>query len=303
MAENHEEHKIRDEVKSFLIDRRARNCSPGTLDFYTYYLDTFTKFCTDSGAATIEQVTPNLMRLVLDAFGADHTAGGVSCLYRATRTFLLWYEEETDGAWRSPTHKVKAPKVRYDPIPGLSVEDLQRLLSTCGRDWFGKRDRALLLFLFDTGLRRKELIALNLEDIDIDSGTVRVKHGKGDKPRVVYFGAETATALRRYLRGQRQATDSPLWLDRDRSRLAYTGLRDMLTRRSKSAGLSEIPSPHDFRRGFALTMLRNGADVLRVSKLLGHEGIEVTRRYLALIDDDLEEAHRQAGPVDGRKRK
>jgi integrase/recombinase XerD len=80
-------------------------------------------------------------------------------------------------------------------------------------------------------------------------------------------------------------------------RLQYNGLRAVLTRRAKEANVEE-PSCHDFRRAFALSMLRNRTDIFTLAKLMGHEGISVLQRYLKQTNLDTEEAHRRAGPVD-----
>jgi integrase/recombinase XerD len=80
-------------------------------------------------------------------------------------------------------------------------------------------------------------------------------------------------------------------------RLSYDGLCEVLHRRAVSAKV-EVPTPHDFRRAFALSMLRNGVDVFTLAKLMGHEGITVLQRYLKQTNLDTEEAHRRAGPVD-----
>jgi integrase/recombinase XerD len=79
--------------------------------------------------------------------------------------------------------------------------------------------------------------------------------------------------------------------------LTYSGLTEVLSRRADKAHVEE-PSPHDFRRAFALSMLRNGIDIFTLAKLMGHEGISVLQRYLKQTNLDTEEAHRRAGPVD-----
>jgi integrase/recombinase XerD len=115
----------------------------------------------------------------------------------------------------------------------------------------------------------------------------------------VYIGKHTRKALRRYLKHRRD-DNSALWVTHPRygvSRLGYDGLRGVLTRRSKDAGVEE-PSLHDFRRAFALTMLRNGTDIFTLAKLMGHVGISVLQRYLKQTNQDTEVAHRRSGPVD-----
>lgn len=308
LTQKDESHFIREFVDIFLVDRRAGGLASTTLDFYSYHLDIFSRLLAGLGVSDMRSIDASCVRACMDTFGAVHSNGGTHALYRTVKVFLNWYERETDEAWRSPMRKVPAPKINTQAIPGISMDDLERLLACCGRDWYGRRDRALFLFLFDTGIRRTECFDLDLADLDLETGAARILHGKGDKCRTVYFGNDTAGALRRYLRGRKKMS-GPLFLSREGERLTDSALRGVLLRRSRCAGLKEVPSAHDFRRAFALNMLRNGVDVVRVSRLLGHESLSVTVRYLALVDDDLHAAHdlgspaarlKKGGPVTGR---
>jgi site-specific recombinase XerD len=83
-------------------------------------------------------------------------------------------------------------------------------------------------------------------------------------------------------------------------RLGYDGLRGILTRRAQEAEV-KVPSLHNFRRAFALALLRNGTDIFTLAKPMGHEGITVLQRYLKQTNLDTEEAHRRAGPVDNAR--
>lgn len=80
--------------------------------------------------------------------------------------------------------------------------------------------------------------------------------------------------------------------------MIYAGLMDFLKRRAFLAGLKDIPTPHDFRRAFALMMLRNGVDVFALQRLMGHSDLQVLRRYLAQTDQDSQAAHMRGSPVD-----
>jgi site-specific recombinase XerD len=114
-----------------------------------------------------------------------------------------------------------------------------------------------------------------------------------------YIGKQSKRALGRYL-NNRSDKSTALWVRHPRcgsERLGYSGLREILTRRAQKAGVEE-PSLRDFRRAFALAMLRNGTDIFTLAKLMGHEGITVLQRYLKQTNLDAEEAHCRAGPVD-----
>jgi site-specific recombinase XerD len=177
------------------------------------------------------------------------------------------------------------------------MEDVAALLATCQRGEFaGERDRAVMLALLDTGLRAKEFYKMDLKDIDLGTGAALVVRGKGGKPRPVYFGRRTRRAIRAYLRTRRDNSPA-LWVTTQGERLTYQALRGILRRRAKTAGIP-APSPHDFRRAFALAMLRNGSDIFALQKLMGHADLSILRRYLAQTDEDLQRAHDRAGPVD-----
>jgi site-specific recombinase XerD len=140
---------------------------------------------------------------------------------------------------------------------------------------------------------------MDLDDLNQARGTILVRKGKGSKPRMVYLGKKSRQTIRKYLK-QRGDDDPALWVTHPRygsSRLSYDGLREVLTRSAANANVEE-PSLHDFRRAFALAMLRNGTDVYTLAKLMGHEGITVLQRYLKQTYQDTEAAHRRSGPVD-----
>lgn len=114
---------------------------------------------------------------------------------------------------------------------------------------------------------------------------------------MVFIGKETKKAVRAYLR-DRLDTREALWVtDNQDKRLAYGGLRALLERHAKMAGI-DAPTAHDFRRAFALTMLRKGTDLVTLARLMGHTSLKVLQRYLKQLPDDLQAAHQKAGPVD-----
>jgi site-specific recombinase XerD len=108
---------------------------------------------------------------------------------------------------------------------------------------------------------------------------------------VVYFGQKTRRELRKYLGQRKQAgAEDALFARDDGGPLLYSGLRQIVRRRAAMAGLPE-PGLHDFRRLFALNMLRNGADLISLARLMGHSGITVLQRYLYQVDADLQAVH------------
>jgi integrase/recombinase XerD len=289
-------------MEAFLNDRKARGMANGTLRFYNQKLRLFVNYCQPQAIEKIGQVTPAIIRqFLLHLEKSYHNPGGRHAAFRSLRAFLNWYEIEADPeGWDNPIHKIKAPHVPVLPLEPVSIKTVSQLVRVCERGSFtGDRDAALFLCLLDTGARANELLSMNLDDLNQACGTILIRQGKGGKPREVYLGRLSKQILRKYLK-HRSDDNQALWVTHPRygsERLGYDGLRAIIHRRSLDASVEE-PSLHDFRRAFALAMLRNGTDVYTLAKLMGHEGISVLQRYLKQTYQDTQAAHRRAGPVD-----
>lgn len=282
------------------MDRKSQNMSKGTLYFYRKKLELFTAYCDGQIITRIEQLTPDIIRrYLLHLESTGHNPGGIHAAFRALRTFLYWFESENEpDGWKNPIRKVKAPRVSIEPIEPVELDTVQALIKTCsGGTFTAVRDKALLLFLLDTGARAFEVTAANLADIEQVNGSILIRQGKGRKPRTVFFGQKTRRALRAYLKVRGQ-NDGALWVTDDGERLTYWGLNEIIRRRAKAAKV-EKPGLHDFRRAFALNFLRNNpGEIFSLQKLMGHADLQILRRYLAQTEQDLQAAHRRGSPVD-----
>lgn len=282
-------YSVLDMAEGFMIDRKSRGLSPGTLDYYKKKITGFIRYLSRQGIDSIDQITPHILReflVYLDDTG--HNRGGVLAYYKAIRAFMKWYQVEFDSL--NPMDKVKAPANHTQPLDPIPLQDINRLLSVCDT-----RDKTIILTLIDTGLRASELIALTKDNVNPITGIIQVVHGKGSKSRVVYVGRKTRQAIRKYL------TIAPksdyLFCTDLGDPLTYWGLRDMVVRKAKKAEIKP-PSLHSFRRLFALTMLRNGVDIYSLQLLMGHADLQVLQRYLKLTNQDTMAAHIKGSPVD-----
>jgi integrase/recombinase XerC len=248
----------------------------------------------------IQDVAPDFLRRYFLALSESHNRGGVHAAYKTLRAFFRWLldEEVMAPEWKNPMLKVKPPKVAMEPLEPISIQDVRALTGTCQRGKFtGDRDRAIFLFLLDTWARAQELCNTVIQDADLNTGSVAILFGKGGKTRTVFLGRKTRRALRCYLR-LRHDHSPALFVSANGDRLTYNGLRLLLDRRAKLAKLANKPTLHDFRRAFALNMLRNGANIFALQRLMGHSDLEIMRRYLAQNDQDIQLAHMRGGPVD-----
>lgn len=286
---------------SFLTNCKARNLSPRTIKFYKDYLSSFLTYAESQSVPNIQEADTDFIRSYILMFSAEHNPGGVHAAFRSIRAFFFWVEKEefmpTD--WINPIRKVDAPRVPDKIIEPVPLKDVSLLLATCkGNSFFDKRDKAIIFFLLDSGARAQEVCDINLEDVEVNSGKVIIRKGKGRKPRYVFINKTTIKALRGYLRTRDDLHTQALFVSKTMERLTYDGLRQLMQRRSKLAGLRKVPTLHDFRRQFALSMLNNGVDLFSLQRLMGHQDISILRRYLAQTTEDISIAHAKGSPVE-----
>lgn len=286
-------------AEAFIMDRRVQGKSSHTIRYYTGELKKFLAYLEAQSIEKISEILPDTLRsFMFYLTERGQSPGGVHAAYRAVKAFLFWYENEAEPEnWRNPARKVKPPSVPMVPLEPVTIETVQAMLQACRRGILtGERNRALLLALLDTGARAAEMLSIDLGDVNPITGALLIRQGKGHKPRTVYLGQKARKAIRVYLK-LRGDNHPALWVSDEAERLSYAGLRSLLARLARAADVP-IPTPHDFRRAFALTMLRNGTDLITLSRLMGHTSLTVLTRYLKQTGDDLESAFRRASPVD-----
>lgn len=289
---------IRDWISAFVRDCKSRELSPHTILYYQTQLEYFRRYCDEQGIEYIRNIVPDTLRSYLIYLEeTHHNPGGRHNKYRAVRVFMIWWENEVQPQdWLNPVLRVRPPKVTLEPIIGVSIEDIRALITTCNSGMVGRRDVSIFEFLLDTGVRISELLALNREHVDLVRGDVIVYKGKGGKPRTVFLGKKSRRALRVYL-DMRLDEQPALWITEEGDRLKKKSVQGMMVRRANKAGVPP-PSPHDFRRQFALSMLRAKVDVFSLMRLMGHTTLEMLQRYLAQTTEDMRIAHEVGGPVD-----
>ncbi len=170
----------------------------------------------------------------------------------------------------------------------LSDEDVDALLeaSSC------KRDHAIQKLLLSTGLRASEVCALTVGDIDLDKCEVTKPAVKGGKEDTVFLSEGAAEAVEDYLDERNDpGSDEAFALSEQGGALTRTGLLQMVKRTARRADVEKNVTVHMYRRTYATRLLRNGADLVTVKELLGHDSIKSTMRYLRLTKDDLKENH------------
>jgi site-specific recombinase XerD len=286
-------------ISDFTLSCRARRLSPRTLEWYEWLLGEYRGFVERQ---RLEWGNP----ATLDAFLADvarHSSAHTQhAYYRALRRFFNWLEKRRIIA-DNPIQMIDPPRLPACQPRHILPEEVARLLaSVSGSAWLDLRDRAIILTLWDSGLRAGELCRLELSDMDLEQGIILVRSGKGAKDRWVAIGEVTRSALRPWLdvRSER-ATCSCVFVGQHGRPLTRRGLSLMLRRRAKEAGIDRPVGPHAFRHGFAVAYLNNGGKIHNLRCLMGHTTLRSTEVYLSVADREAVADHAQASPGDHLK--
>ena len=196
----------------------------------------------------------------------------------------------------SPMERVRMPRNDQPVKNPFSADELKRIVAAART----QRDKAMVLCLLDSGCRISEFAAWRYGDLDLQTGAVHLgaSSTKGRRARVVYLGGKARRELMKWVaRLPTISTDTPLWQTASGQPLSPHSVREVIKRIGRAAKVSPC-GPHRFRHTFAVTFLRNGGDVFSLQHLLGHADLEMIRRYVHLIDADLQAAHAKFGVVD-----
>ena len=202
----------------------------------------------------------------------------------------------------NPLSTIRTPKQEKRLPKCLDLDQIQRLLDTPGdADLLSARDKAILEVLYSSGIRVSELVEIDMADLDLQEGVLRVR-GKGRKDRLTPIGSQAIKALQRYfeLRTTEGKAQAPLtgrvFLNKHGGSLSTRSVRRKLDKYLAAAGLDPGISPHTLRHSFATHLLNNGADLRSVQELLGHQSISTTQIYTHLTTSRLKQVYDQAHP-------
>jgi integrase/recombinase XerD len=203
-----------------------------------------------------------------------------------------------------PSELLEGPKTGRKLPTVLTTSEIAALLDAPqGETPLVVRDRAILEFMYGTGVRISELVTLRIRDLDLSERLAQVK-GKGSKERIVPFGAVAVEALNAYLSEARPALVAAgprkgtgvLFLGRRGRPLTRKGAWDIVKRNVIAAGIQKRVTPHTLRHTFATHLLQGGADIAAVQEMLGHADISTTQIYTHLDRSYLSEVHRRYHP-------
>lgn len=244
--------------------------------------------------------TSDVRQFVMELMGPrQYTAVSVRRKIAALRSYFALQKREGRRV-DNPAADVPPPKAAKRLPHVMSEQEVAKLLRTrvAGKDEFQRlRNLAIMELLYASGIRRAELVGLNVSDVDLDRRVMRVI-GKGNKQRMVFINQAAAEAIRNYLGVRLRTSDEALFLSRRKSRLSHRQAWVIFAEYAALAGLTQHVTPHVMRHSFATHLLENGADLVTIKELLGHESLSTTQIYTNVSLEHMRRSYEEAHPRD-----
>jgi len=251
----------------------------------------------DNGDIDFAQLDETPIRTYISSLYGKNKKVSISRKLASVRTFFEFLIR--DGKLKSnPAKLVPTPRGEKRLPTFLTVDEVVKLVETPGSDnVYESRDRAILELLYSCGLRVSELVGINLNELDLNSMSVKVL-GKGNKERMVPLGSKASTAIKTYLpqRLDLKPKDDYLFVNSRGGRLSTRSIDRIIKKYAAISGIPKNISPHVLRHTFATHLLGGGADLRAIQEMLGHKSLSTTQRYTHTSIEKLMEIYDKTHP-------
>lgn len=285
-------------IQAFLLDQKAGLNSDKTVRWYTSLLTAFDDYL---GEKLLTSVTADELRFYILHLKARLTDNSVIGHVTALRAFWTWAAREYDIA--NPSRNVKKPRKATPRPRAITPEDFGRMWTATYQDdprapESGHRDRCVLAFLGDTGVRLGGLVGIKIHDLLLDENAAVVCE-KGQRSRKVFYSDFTAHFLRTWLDVRPEGEHQFLFTNvNHRSQpLGPDGVRLLLKRLAKRGDVQGKYNPHSFRHGLAREWLKNGGDAIRLSQQMGARVDTIATYYALFFSDERRDAQERHGAM------
>ena len=275
-----------------------RGLSAHTVQGYRRDLTVFSRYIDSTGVRDWPSIDAGMVRGFV-AWRHRSSVGGRSIqrALSALRTFFDFCMRESVTT-RNPARAVSAPKARKRLPNALDTDRVGGLVALDGDDPLSRRDRAMLELTYSSGLRLSELCSLDVADVDVEDGLVKV-FGKGRKERVVPVGRHAREAIRAWLPARAAlagAGEAAMFVSRRGQRISARSVQSRFARRAVERGTGVHVHPHMLRHSFATHLLESSGDLRAVQELLGHADVGTTQVYTHLDFQHLATVYDRAHP-------
>jgi Site-specific recombinase XerD len=274
---------LQEKIELFLSGKKLEGLSPLSLDGYRLQLRVFSEHV----KKRVEDITTADLRVYLGRFQHLKSAT-LSSKLSVLKSFFGWLTAE-DIIPKDPSAKIKPPKKEKRLPKALTIEELEMMREACKTI----RERALIEAMYATGCRLSEVQKLNRSDINFTTQSCRVI-GKGNKEREVYFSFKAIYHLKKYFLS-RGDQEQALFITERRPyrRISKRGIQREIGIIAVRAKIPKNVTPHTLRHTFATLTLNNGAELVAVQELLGHENPATTQIYASITAERKREQHRK----------
>jgi integrase/recombinase XerC len=290
---------------TFITHHQAMGRSLATIRHYQDSLQLLTRCCAAEGIpATSESLTAATMNCFAGWLRTtptrqwrgktERSIWGVHGALKDIKAFVRFLEAE-ELIDKAP--KVPVPKLPTVLFPVLTEADLELIFASrhlSGTSEIAIRNRALVAFMLDTGVRLSEASGLRVGDVSIKDGAAKIR-GKGNKERMVYFSEGATDSLKRWIAIRGEGDEPLFWLESG-------GIRMLFNRIKADTGLAMF-TPHQVRHTAFTMLVRANVDLHTIKRLAGHASVTTTEAYLSLAGEDLKAKHNVASPFDAINRK
>jgi integrase/recombinase XerC len=289
--------QVREAIRKYLAELARRGASRHTLRGYGSDLEQFAGYFERAGAAPplADIDLPLLREWLAGLYDEGLETVSVRRKVAALRSLYKFLLEQGDIS-ANPSTRLRTPKMKQRLPEVMSEEKTNALLDTAEDKPAPERDLAILELLYGCGIRVGELVGMDLENLDLQEGWLRVR-GKGNKEREVPVGERAVAAVARYL-GVRAAKpeERALFLNSRGARLNDRQVRRLVKMYALLATGDSTIHPHSFRHAYATHLLNDGADLRTIQELLGHARLSTTQKYTQVSLKDLQAVYDRAHP-------
>ena len=305
--------ELRNLIQGFKLSCQTECKSPRTVEWYTGFLARFHNFLernncpTDVSYLNRSHIRDFIRYLQVEArvphTGTPLSTATIQGYIRTLKAFFSWATRE-EYLRSNPMAVIPMPKSSTKIISTFTDEQMAKLTDVCLRSSVnGHRDLTILLLFLDSGVRVSELVAIELDDVNLREGHIIIRQGKGRKERIIPVGSIVQKSLWKYINLCRPQplTDNitRLFLSNNGLPLTRSGIQQMMRRLARRAGITGVRcSPHSLRHTFAKRYLTNGGDIFSLQRILGHSSLASVRIYLNLFACDIKKQHQRFSPVD-----
>ena len=300
-------------IQGFELSCRTEGKSPRTTEWYISFLKRFLHVLEINNHPTdIMKIDKNHVRAFIlylqqeaktPYTGKQLSHSTIQGYVRTLKAFFSWAIRE-EYIESNPMIKIPVPKAPIKVVPTFNSGQITQLINLCSQsNGQGHRNLTIILLLLDSGIRVSELVSIELDDVSLAEGQIKIKRAKGNRERTVPIGLLVQKSLWKYINCYRSrpvtSRVNRLFLSDGGMPLTKSGIQQMLRRYGKQAGITGARcSPHTFRHTFAKNYLLNGGDIFSLQRILGHSSLASVRVYLNLFAADVKKQHQRFSPVD-----